>query len=553
MRLTQLFLILALTPGLGAQTLLWETQGANFGDLVGEAVAGGVDFDQDGFDDVLIGAPETDAGGMSHSGVVRAISGADGSVLITKIGDATADRFGSAVAVTDDLDGDGHPDFVVGAPDAASGGSEMGMVRAVSGRTGVTLYTVYGATNDDHLGSAVVGRLDWDGDGVGDFAGGAPDGDWGVATPGYVRIVSGATGAGLVTLSSGGLGDDHYGAALATGDVTGDGVQDLVIGAPGDAWNAGLVEVYDGATHALVWSQAGVTGLEFGAAVGVGDITGDGFGDVFVGAPEDDLGPLPVGSVRVYDSPTGIERHVWYGDAIFGRFGASLALIGDVDGDSLTDLAVGAPAPGRVRVFSTGTQAELFRLEESQTSGFGASVARAGDFDGNGTRDLVVGAPKMLVQKGVARVYSGACPGFVAYCTAGTSASGCRAQLSGSGTPSASAPSGFWLTATDVEGSKDGLFFFGANGRQANSWGNGTSFQCVVPPVTRAGLLTGTGTSGACDGSFQQDLNARWTAKPGQNPGPGAVVQAQLWYRDPQNTSNQTTSLSDALELCVLP
>ena len=144
-------------------------------------------------------------------------------------------------------------------------------------------------------------------------------------------------------------------------------------------------------------------------------------------------------------------------------------------------------------------------------------------------------------------------PGFVSYCTAGASASGCVASLSASGFPSASAISGFVLTATGVEGQKDGLFFFGANGRQANPWGNGTSFQCVVPPVKRGGVQAGTGSTGACDGAFPQDLNTRWQAKPGQNPGAGAVVQAQLWYRDPSSTSNQTTSLSNALEFTVCP
>jgi hypothetical protein len=119
--------------------------------------------------------------------------------------------------------------------------------------------------------------------------------------------------------------------------------------------------------------------------------------------------------------------------------------------------------------------------------------------------------------------------------------------------PSPTAPSGILRSASDVEGAKDGLFFFGTSGRQANPWGNGTSFQCVVPPVARAGLLTGSGTAGQCDGAFAQDLNARWTAKPAQNPGAGALVQAQLWYRDPQNTSNQTTSLSDAIEFTVCP
>jgi plastocyanin len=146
--------------------------------------------------------------------------------------------------------------------------------------------------------------------------------------------------------------------------------------------------------------------------------------------------------------------------------------------------------------------------------------------------------------------------GPVNYCTAGSSAAGCKATLSATGTPSATASSGFDLMAAGVEGQKNGIFFYGTNGRQANPWGNGTSFQCVVPPVKRGGLLSGTGTSGACDGLFAQDLNARWCPtcpKPGHNPGAGTVVQAQLWYRDPLNTSNQTTSLSDALEFTVAP
>jgi subtilisin family serine protease len=141
----------------------------------------------------------------------------------------------------------------------------------------------------------------------------------------------------------------------------------------------------------------------------------------------------------------------------------------------------------------------------------------------------------------------------ISYCTAGTSASGCQVLLSAMGTPSATAPSGFDLQAWSVEGGKDALYFYAANGRQAISWGNGTSYQCVLPPVRRAGLLTGSGTTGTCDGAFTQDLNARWSAKPAHNPGAGAVVQAQLWYRDPQNTSNRRTSLSNALEFSVMP
>ena len=142
------------------------------------------------------------------------------------------------------------------------------------------------------------------------------------------------------------------------------------------------------------------------------------------------------------------------------------------------------------------------------------------------------------------------------YCTAGTSASGCTAAISAAGIASATASSGFVVQTGGVEGAKNGLYFFGTNGRQANSWGNGTSFQCVVPPVKRAGLLAGGGSIGACDGLFSQDLNALWCPtcpNPAKNPGVGAVVQAQLWYRDAFNTSNQATSLSNAVEFILAP
>jgi len=139
------------------------------------------------------------------------------------------------------------------------------------------------------------------------------------------------------------------------------------------------------------------------------------------------------------------------------------------------------------------------------------------------------------------------------YCTPGTTASGCTATISGSGDPSASAGSGFAVSATAAEGNKQGLFFFGTNGRQASSWGNGTSYQGVVPPVKRTPMQTGSGTAGQCDGTFSIDFNELITTYPWKAPGAGATVQIQCWFRDPGNTSNQSTSLSDALEFMLCP
>jgi len=152
--------------------------------------------------------------------------------------------------------------------------------------------------------------------------------------------------------------------------------------------------------------------------------------------------------------------------------------------------------------------------------GNGPALFVAGQFQAAGP----IAARNIVRWDGSVTIFSGYGPGFVNYCTAGTSSSGCQASIAGSGVPSATQTGGFTLSASSVEGEVKGLFFFSVNGRQANAWGNGTSFQCAAPPVRRASIQSA-----------------------------GAKVQAQLWYRDSFNTSNQTTSLSDALEFMVLP
>jgi hypothetical protein len=110
------------------------------------------------------------------------------------------------------------------------------------------------------------------------------------------------------------------------------------------------------------------------------------------------------------------------------------------------------------------------------------------------------------------------------------------------------------VNATNVEGNKSGLFFYGVNGPKpaATSWGATSSFQCVNPPVKRDANQAGTGTNGSCNGTFSTDLNARWTAKPAHNPGAGAQVDGQYWFRDPAGPSPDT-ALSNALQWVTCP
>jgi len=219
------------------------------------------------------------------------------------------------------------------------------------------------------------------------------------------------------------------------------------------------------------------------------------------------------------------------------------------DGEALYTLLA---APGAPVVIPPDLDAVIFRFQVLDDGGVVSLKATSGAF---GKTRVLSTAVNREITGDISPTATILTPAE-SYCTAGTSFNGCTASLSATGLASATAPSGFVLTGIDVEGNKSGTYYFGIHGRQANSWGSGTSFQCVVPPVRRVGIQMATGAANTCDGVMVRDLNALWCPtcpKPAKNPGVGTEVQIQLWYRDPLNTSNQTTSLSSALEFTVGP
>jgi hypothetical protein len=363
-------------------------------------------------------------------------------------------------------------------------------------------------------------------------------------------------------LASSGATLDEFGYSLSQSGNT------LAVAAPGSSASAstGQVYVYErnlGGPNA--WGEVvvlapfdGASGDRFGFDVA---LCGD---DLLVGAPYHDGVGVDAGAAYVYRRDEGgannwgfVTKLIYPGTIAGDLYGMSV----DLEGQRAIIGAVGEDwngfsGSGAAHVFdrnpALGTWSEVALITDATVKNFEYLGRQVALHEGN----WMVGAPFKSMSSnsvtGKVWLYEGSA-GSSSYCTAGTTASGCQATLSSVGYSSASAPSGFDLVAVDVEGNKSGLFFYSANGQQAASWGNGSSYQCVVPPVRRGELLAGSGTPGACDGAFSYDLNARWTTKPGHNPGAGASVSAQLWFRDPQNTSNQPTSLSDALTLTVCP
>ena len=207
-----------------------------------------------------------------------------------------------------------------------------------------------------------------------------------------VHVVTGGGAAGL------GLGHSVSGA----GDVDGDGLADVIVGFRyGSGLRAGTAQVVSGADGSVLYTFTGRVSFDsLGLAVdGAGDVDGDGFADVIVGATGDDTNGLDSGAAYVYSGRDGSELHRFTGDFARARYGSAVSGAGDVDGDGRADLIVGALPDGfasrpngYAQVRSGADGSVLFEfVGASSTSRLGCSVDAAGDVDGDGFPDLIAG------------------------------------------------------------------------------------------------------------------------------------------------------------------
>ena len=460
----------------------FRLDGATLNDFSGTSVSNAGDINGDGFDDLIIGAPRVDINGIdsgssyvvfgtsNNMGASFNLSTLNGSNGFRLDGVAAADYNSTSVSSAGDINGDGFDDLIIGANGADNNTNLSGSSYVVFGTdsnlgASVNLSTLDGSNGfrldgvalSDYSGYSVSGGGDINGDGFDDIIIGAYRADPNGTFSGASYVVFGTSNAMTSTVSlstldgsngfriDGVTASDQSGISLSSaGDINGDGFDDLIIGANGADINgsaSGSSYVVFGTnanlgTNISLSSLDGSNGFRIdGSAAGdeagisvssAGDVNGDGFGDLIIGAHLTNSNGVDSGSSYVVfgtDTNMGASINLSTldgsngfrldGDVTNDLSGVSVSSAGDVNGDGFDDIIIGAhqadpngnDSGSSYVVFGTdsnlGASIDLSTLDGS--NGFrldgvsagdlsGYTVSSAGDLNGDGYDDLIIGA-----------------------------------------------------------------------------------------------------------------------------------------------------------------
>lgn len=538
-----------LATGQGSPTLWSLAPTANPGDKFGFALADLGDVTGDGVPDFLVGQPGYDHGSSLDCGAVRLVNGSTHAIVSLIHDNTPAIAFGSSMAVCGDVNFDGANEVVVGAPGPSPVFTQLFVLNGAwlpfsQQNNGTVMLTNAALTGSGHaFAASLAGGFDLDGDGRREIAVGIPGSDGpGGTDAGQVRVLELRATVDLQGFTvwlldfvgnyHSNVAGERLGQALDVAhDYDGDGVVDLVVGAPnspnGSAFEVGRVVVLSGARVAAQTPPYEIRTLVYGS----------------VTPPVNHTDPAP-------------NMH----------FGAAVHACDDLDGDGVGEILIGAPGyftpgllsgwsfRGLVRIYS-GASGALF------TSVFGGTTDRLGDALGGALGDLNADGFSEFVVAGSLSDAGGTDSGVVkcyrlfplqpaTFCAGKVNSLGCTPFVSFSGLLSASSGAPFLIAANDVINQKNGLMFYGRSPASTPFQG-GT--KCVADPVQRTASQSSGGSSGGadCTGSFVFDFNAFVASGVDPSLVAGVKLYAQFWSRDPASPS--TTSLSNAVQFVINP
>ena len=421
------YVYLGSATGLGAAPA-WITEGDQMGAGFGSGAGTAGDVNADGYADVVVGAYLYD-NVTANIGRVSLYFGSGSGLATTAASavesDQAVSQFGFSTGTAGDVDGDGYADVIVGAPRYTNGQSVEGRVYVYRGSVaGIAFFPWTSEPNEANAnwGFAVGTAGDVNGDSYADIIIGAPFSSNGQVGEGLVAVQQGSpSGPSPLWGTWSEQANSRFGIAVGTaGDVNGDGLSDVIVGADffdnGQA-DEGRAFVYHGTTTGLS-SDPGWTAESnqaqslFGSQVAsAGDLNGDGYSEVVVGAPNYDHGEDNEGQVLVYfgsrDGLSPLPGWAAESNEPFALFGASVSTAGDVNGDGFSDLIVGAahyptsflgaPGNGKAYVYQgsaagLGLAPDWTAEADVEGTEFGLPSCTAGDVNGDGYSDVIIGA-----------------------------------------------------------------------------------------------------------------------------------------------------------------
>ncbi|MFZ1322618.1 MAG: FG-GAP-like repeat-containing protein [Ignavibacteria bacterium] len=429
-----------LTPN----TTLTGSQAAS---LYGVSVSTAGDADGDGYSDIIVGSSEYD-NGQTNEGIAYVYRGSSSGLITTPYwtyeSNQADSKFGSSVSGAGDVNGDGYSDVIIGSPNYFLSVGRTSLFLGSGSGISVTPDWTYDAVNfGDQLGSSVSTAGDVNGDGYADVIIGSPTYSNGETAEGRALVFNGsATGLPANpdwTNESNQVSANFGNSVFTAGDINGDGLSDVIVSAKlfdnGEA-DEGKIFVYNGSSAGVStssnWSTTeGQVGSDYGCSVSsAGDVNGDGYSDVIIGASRFDNGETDEGMVfAYYGSSSGLPLSPDWSTEINipgANFGNSVSTAGDVNGDGYSDVIIGANKytnpvvdAGVAIMFygsATGLTVEALPPSIFQTgAGTGISVSTAGDVNGDGYSDVIVGANKWdagQTDEGKAFVYFGSVTGI---------------------------------------------------------------------------------------------------------------------------------------------